>query len=179
VSAEQLRLLRAIGVPSIKTSARLTGATSHVLATATYILQFGSGAVGFCLERVLNTRGCYRARPKSSKRAPALQGAAAGAAKPELLQIEGRTAISRTQNLDAWDTVRQGMWHFHQVRRENVKSAWRSSPRKLSSNKPEKIAPGTGNLGPETKGRNRRTSANGDRDQWSSKNYQSISLIKI
>jgi hypothetical protein len=45
--------LRAIGVPGIKASARLTGACSHVSATATYILQFGSGVVGFCLEGVL------------------------------------------------------------------------------------------------------------------------------
>jgi hypothetical protein len=44
--------LRAIGVPSIKASARLTGASSHVSATATYIFQFGSGVVGFCLEGV-------------------------------------------------------------------------------------------------------------------------------
>ena len=44
----------------------------------------------------------------------------AGAIEPELLKIEGRAAISRTENLNAWDTVRQGMWHFHQVRRENA-----------------------------------------------------------
>jgi adenylate cyclase len=43
----------------------------------------------------------------------------AGAIEPELLKIEGRAAISRTENLNAWDTVRQGIWHFHQVRREN------------------------------------------------------------
>jgi TolB-like protein/cytochrome c-type biogenesis protein CcmH/NrfG len=44
----------------------------------------------------------------------------AGAIEPELLRIEGRAAISRTENLNAWDTVRQGMWHFHQVRCENA-----------------------------------------------------------
>src|SRR5258708_28020304 len=44
----------------------------------------------------------------------------AGAIEPELLKIEGRAAISRTENLNAWDTVRQGMWDFHQVRRENA-----------------------------------------------------------
>jgi adenylate cyclase len=42
----------------------------------------------------------------------------AGAIEPELLKIEGGAAISRTENLNAWDLVRQGMWHFHQVRRE-------------------------------------------------------------
>jgi adenylate cyclase len=50
----------------------------------------------------------------------------AGAIEPELLKTEGRAAISRTENLSAWDLVRQGMWHFHQVRRD---SAW--SARKL------------------------------------------------
>jgi adenylate cyclase len=44
----------------------------------------------------------------------------AGAIEPELLKIEGSTAISRTENLNAWDLVRQGMWHFHQVKRENA-----------------------------------------------------------
>ncbi len=44
----------------------------------------------------------------------------AGAIEPELLKSEGRAAISRTENLNAWDLVRQGMWHFHQVRRENA-----------------------------------------------------------
>jgi adenylate cyclase len=44
----------------------------------------------------------------------------AGAIEPELLKIEGCAAIARTENLSAWDTVRQGMWHFHQVRRENA-----------------------------------------------------------
>ena len=43
----------------------------------------------------------------------------AGAIEPELLKIEGRTAISRTENLNAWDAVRQGIWHFHQIRRED------------------------------------------------------------
>ena len=43
----------------------------------------------------------------------------AGAIEPELLKIEGCAAISRTENLNAWDTVRQGMWHFHQIRRED------------------------------------------------------------
>ena len=44
----------------------------------------------------------------------------AAAIEPELLKIEGCVAIARTENLSAWDTVRQGMWHFHQVRRENA-----------------------------------------------------------
>jgi adenylate cyclase len=44
----------------------------------------------------------------------------AGAIEPELLKIEGRAAISRTENLNAWDTIRQGIWHLHQVRRENA-----------------------------------------------------------
>jgi tetratricopeptide (TPR) repeat protein len=42
----------------------------------------------------------------------------AGAIEPELLKVEGGAAISRTENLNAWDLVRQGMWHFHQIRRE-------------------------------------------------------------
>jgi adenylate cyclase len=44
----------------------------------------------------------------------------AGAIEPELLNIEARAAISRTENLNAWDLVRQGMWHFHQIREENA-----------------------------------------------------------
>jgi adenylate cyclase len=39
----------------------------------------------------------------------------AGAIEPELLKSEGNVAISRTNNLSAWDLVRQGMWNFHQV----------------------------------------------------------------
>jgi adenylate cyclase len=42
----------------------------------------------------------------------------AGAIEPELLKTEGLAAISRTENLSAWDLVRQGMWNFHQVTRE-------------------------------------------------------------
>jgi adenylate cyclase len=42
----------------------------------------------------------------------------AGAIEPELLKSEGRAAIARTENLSAWDLVRQGMWYFHQVTRD-------------------------------------------------------------
>jgi len=42
----------------------------------------------------------------------------AGAIEPELLKSEGSAAIRRTDNLSAWDLVRQGMWYFHQVTRE-------------------------------------------------------------
>lgn len=42
----------------------------------------------------------------------------AGAIEPELLKTEGLAAISRTENLTAWDLVRQGMWHFHKVTAE-------------------------------------------------------------
>ena len=42
----------------------------------------------------------------------------AGAIEPELLKTEGHAAINRTHNLSAWDLVRQGMWHFHQVTRD-------------------------------------------------------------
>jgi TolB-like protein len=44
----------------------------------------------------------------------------AGAAEPELLKIEGAQAAARhTGNMTAWDLVRRGTWHFHQVTREN------------------------------------------------------------
>ena len=40
----------------------------------------------------------------------------AGAIEPEVLKIEsGRVATRSTTNLSAWDLVRQGTWHFHQV----------------------------------------------------------------
>jgi adenylate cyclase len=42
----------------------------------------------------------------------------AGAIEPELLKSEGSAAIRRTDNLGAWDLVRQGMWHFHHVSRD-------------------------------------------------------------
>ena len=44
----------------------------------------------------------------------------AGAIEPELLKTEGAQAAARhTGNMTAWDLVRQGTWHFHQVTREN------------------------------------------------------------
>jgi TolB-like protein len=44
----------------------------------------------------------------------------AGAAEPELLKTEGAQAAARhTGNMTAWDLVRRGAWHFHQVTREN------------------------------------------------------------
>src|SRR5262245_51921320 len=44
----------------------------------------------------------------------------AGAAEPELLKTEGAQAAARhTGNMTAWDLVRRGTWHFHQVTREN------------------------------------------------------------
>lgn len=40
----------------------------------------------------------------------------AGAIEPEVLKIEGgRVATRGATNLNAWDLVRQGTWHFHQV----------------------------------------------------------------
>lgn len=40
----------------------------------------------------------------------------AGAIEPEMLKIEGgRVATRAATNLNAWDLVRQGTWHFHQV----------------------------------------------------------------
>jgi tetratricopeptide (TPR) repeat protein len=42
----------------------------------------------------------------------------AGAIEPELLKSEGSAAIRRTNNLSAWDLVRQAMWYFHQVSRD-------------------------------------------------------------
>jgi adenylate cyclase len=40
----------------------------------------------------------------------------AGAIEPEVLKIEsGRVAARGAINLSAWDLVRQGTWHFHQV----------------------------------------------------------------
>ena len=39
-----------------------------------------------------------------------------GSIEPELLKIEsGRAATRESQNLNAWDLVCQGTWHFHQV----------------------------------------------------------------
>ena len=44
----------------------------------------------------------------------------AGATEPELLKTEGAQAVARhTGNMTAWDLVRRGTWHFHQVTREN------------------------------------------------------------
>ena len=44
----------------------------------------------------------------------------AGAIEPELLRTEGAQAAARhTGNITAWDIVRRGTWHFHQVIREN------------------------------------------------------------
>jgi TolB-like protein len=44
----------------------------------------------------------------------------AGAIEPELLRTEGAQAAARhTGNITAWDVVRRGTWHFHQVTREN------------------------------------------------------------
>lgn len=44
----------------------------------------------------------------------------AGAIEPELLRTEGAQAAARhTGNITAWDIVRRGTWHFHQVTREN------------------------------------------------------------
>ena len=40
----------------------------------------------------------------------------AGAIEPELLKAEGGRAVARPPgNLSAWDLVRQGTWHFHQL----------------------------------------------------------------
>ncbi len=45
---------------------------------------------------------------------------AAGAIEPELLKTEGAQAAARhTGNITAWDIVRRGTWHFHQVTHEN------------------------------------------------------------
>jgi TolB-like protein len=44
----------------------------------------------------------------------------AGAIEPELLKTEGVQAAARhTGNMTAWDLVRRGTWHFHQVTSEN------------------------------------------------------------
>jgi TolB-like protein len=44
----------------------------------------------------------------------------AGAAEPELLKTEGaQAAVRHTGNMTAWELVRRGTWHFHQVTREN------------------------------------------------------------
>ena len=44
----------------------------------------------------------------------------AGAIEPELLKSEGSQASAiHTGNMTAWDLVRRGTWHFHQVTREN------------------------------------------------------------
>jgi TolB-like protein len=43
----------------------------------------------------------------------------AGAIEPELLKTEGAQAVARhTGNMTAWDLVRRGTWHFHQVTRD-------------------------------------------------------------
>jgi TolB-like protein len=43
----------------------------------------------------------------------------AGAIEPELLKTEGAQAVAHhTGNMTAWDLVRRGTWHFHQVTRE-------------------------------------------------------------
>lgn len=42
----------------------------------------------------------------------------AGAIEPELLKTEGaQAAVRHTGNMTAWDLVRRGTWHFHQVTR--------------------------------------------------------------
>jgi TolB-like protein/Flp pilus assembly protein TadD len=39
-----------------------------------------------------------------------------GAIEPELLKAEGGRAVARpSANLSAWDLIRQGTWHFHQL----------------------------------------------------------------
>jgi TolB-like protein/Flp pilus assembly protein TadD len=44
----------------------------------------------------------------------------AGAIEPELLRTESVLAAARhTGNMTAWDLVRRGTWHFHQVTQEN------------------------------------------------------------
>ncbi len=44
----------------------------------------------------------------------------AGAIEPELLKTESVLAAARhTGNMTAWDLVRRGTWHFHQVTRES------------------------------------------------------------
>ena len=44
----------------------------------------------------------------------------AGSIEPELLKTEGvQAAVRHTGNMTAWDLVRRGTWHFHQVTREN------------------------------------------------------------
>ena len=44
----------------------------------------------------------------------------AGAIEPELLKTEGAQAAARhTGNITAWDIVRRGTWHFHQVTCDN------------------------------------------------------------
>jgi TolB-like protein/cytochrome c-type biogenesis protein CcmH/NrfG len=44
----------------------------------------------------------------------------AGAIEPELLRTESGLAAARhTGNMTAWDVVRRGTWHFHQVTRDN------------------------------------------------------------
>ena len=54
----------------------------------------------------------------------------AGAIEPELLKTEGAQAVARhTGNMTAWDLVRRGTWHFHQVTpREPSQSARTISP---------------------------------------------------
>jgi TolB-like protein len=43
----------------------------------------------------------------------------AGAIEPELLRTESLQAVARhTGNMTAWDLVRRGTWHFHQVTRD-------------------------------------------------------------
>jgi TolB-like protein len=44
----------------------------------------------------------------------------AGAIEPELLKTESLPAVARhSGNVNAWDLVRQGTWHFHRVERES------------------------------------------------------------
>ena len=53
-----------------------------------------------------------------------------GAIEPELLKTKSRsTAASRTADMTAWDLVRRGVWHFHQVGRENSRAGTRLFPR--------------------------------------------------
>lgn len=48
----------------------------------------------------------------------------AGAIEPELLKSEGAQAAARhTGNMTAWDLVRQGTWHFHQIVRSGHEHA--------------------------------------------------------
>ena len=58
----------------------------------------------------------------------------AGAIEPELLKTEGAQAAARhTGNMTAWDLVRRGTWHFHQVTRENHLKSTRAVSRGLQA----------------------------------------------